>query len=124
MEATFRYIFTHNASGQKTNATVYFLSINAKDPDDDFMKRFSGNTQPVKKASRAGHNSGTVVMDPETGNTGLIFEIHKVTVIDGTHARVDGGYYEAGDSSSGNLYDLEKKDGNWIVVKDVMEWIS
>lgn len=123
-EAVFRYQFTHNASGQQTNAGVFFLSMTNADPDDSFMNRFAGDTPPVKKASLASSDTRTIVMDPETKANGLILQIENIRWITEEKVEVDGGYFEAGDSSSGNTYYLEKQKGRWIVIKDGMHWIS
>ena len=37
---------------------------------------------------------------------------------------VDGGYYEANLSASGNVYRLKKVNGRWLVVADDMKWIA
>jgi hypothetical protein len=37
---------------------------------------------------------------------------------------VYGGIYEAGLSSSGNLYTVVRKSGKWVVAKDEMQWMS
>ena len=43
---------------------------------------------------------------------------------DKDHATVNGGYFEAGLSASGNVYTVERLKGVWTVVKDEMTWIS
>jgi hypothetical protein len=39
-------------------------------------------------------------------------------------AVVEGGYYEAGLSSSGNTYHLKMVSGVWRVVQNQLNWIS
>lgn len=124
-EAVFRHQFGNNASGQKQGAKVYFLSLGWKtDPSDEFMARFAGNTPPVKKVSEADSSAMKGVHDKKTGESGLIFNVGKITWKSDTEATANGGYYKAGLSASGNTYTLEKKDGVWTVTKDVMNWIS
>jgi len=123
-EATFRYMFAKNASGQQQAAKVYCLSVEDQDPADDFMHRFANDTPPVKKASQCTASAREGVRDKETGARGLAFRVDKLTKKEDSRAEVDGGYYEAGLSASGNTYSLEKKEGVWKVVKDVMHWIS
>jgi hypothetical protein len=123
-EAVFRYQFEHNASGQRQNATFYFLSYGKdKEPGDDFIVRFKDHKPPVKKRSQSSKVEGEVI-DKETGERGLIFSAVTIKVIDANKVQVDGGYYEGGLSSSGNVYTLERKEGKWIVTKDQMLWIS
>jgi len=122
-EAVFRYEFENNASGQKRNAKVYFLSLGKdKEPDDAFIARFKGHKPPVKKRSQS---SGELeVFDKETGERGLIFSAVMIKVVDANKVKVDGGYYEAELSASGDVYTVERKDGKWIVTDDRMLWIS
>ena len=111
-EATFRYQFQNNASGSKQKQKAYFLTLFEKDPTEDFLNRFQGNIPTVKKGSEF-----------EVGN-GLKFNVHWIKRINKTKVKVSGGYYEGFVSSSGNTYYLKKKNGEWIVTKDIMHWIS
>lgn len=122
-EAVFRYQFKHNASGQQTNATAYFLGLGDSDPDDAFMNRFQGHRPPVKKLSQC-TTKGMRVTDKQTGKRGLIFSVDNIVVTGADTAEASGGYYEGGLSSSGNTYYLKRKNGKWFVEKDTMHWIS
>lgn len=127
-EAAYRYQFGKNASGQQQRAKSFYLSIDAgdqgRDPDDAFLARFAGNTPPVKKISECEMSADKGVLDKKTGERGLIFSTGRIKWISDTEAEISGGYYEAGLSSSGNIYYLKKIDGKWKVTKDVMRWIS
>jgi len=131
-EATFRYQFEHNESGLKTAANVYCIGFSAEsaddrmtqDPSPDFLRRLSDVTPPVKAYSQCSRTVGQSVIDQVTGKSGLIFRIGFVKCADASHCEVEGGYYEANESASGNTYYLEKHDNEWVVVKDVMHWIS
>ena len=129
-EATFRYQFVKNASGQQQSAQVYFLSVIApgkkvaEDPSDEFMKRFAGQKPRVAKHSESKSSMDEGVRDRKTGERGLSFHVGEVRWKSDTAVEVDGGYYEAGLSASGNTYFLRKKKGKWVVERDVMHWIS
>jgi hypothetical protein len=127
-EATYRYQFGKNASGQQQSAKSYYLSLDAgdkrKDPDDGFIKRFADNTPPVKKVSECDASANKGVVDKKTGERGLIFSTGAIKWVSDTEVEVSGGYYEAGESSSGNTYYLKKVEGKWKVIKDVQQWIS
>jgi len=129
-EATFRYQFSRNASGQQQNAQVYFLSIiiagneKSEDPSDEFMKRFAGHKPRVAKGSESRTSMEEGVRDKVTGEKGLRFHVEEVRWKSDTEVEADGGYYEAGLSASGNTYFLRKKKGKWVVERDVMHWIS
>lgn len=129
-EATFRYQFRRNASGLQQRAAVYFLALRdpdtrqSLDPSEDFLRRFENHRPRVAKMSEAKRSSIDGVLDPKTGERGLIFNVGKIHWITRDRVTIEGGYYEAGESSSGNTYELRKKDGKWEVVTDTMQWIS
>lgn len=151
-EAVFRYQFDHNGSGLKTNAAGYYLEIETTegantDPDDAFLKRFANNKPSVRKRSDArvameecenqrkdqeipfmsplSQNCNDFgVIDRRSGRQGLIFYQDSLKRISETKAEVSGGYYEGGESSSGNTYTVEKQNGKWIVTNKVTRWIS
>jgi hypothetical protein len=123
-EVSFRYMFSNNASGQQKSAGVYCLAVGGEDPAAEFLARFAGFHPPIRKASDCTASIEEGVLEKATGVRGLQFRIDEIRNKTSTTAEVIGGYYEGGLSSSGNVYFLEKKDGLWVVVRDVMEWIS
>jgi hypothetical protein len=125
-EAVFRWQFDHNASGQQANTYVYFLAVGEKDgdPSDEFIKRFSGHKPSVRKVSACSADARKGVLDKKTGERGLIFRIRSIDWKSDTEVDAQGGYYEAGDSASGNTYTLKKEKGKWKVTNDKMHWIS
>jgi hypothetical protein len=123
-EAVFRYQFNHNASGQQQNAKVYFLSLDQdKDPSNEFMERFKGTEPPVKKASQASKSAGGVV-DKETGERGLLFRITSIKRLGENEVEVEGGYFEAGQSASRNVYRVKHENGKWVVKEEKLKRIS
>ena len=124
-EATFRHMFKKNASGQKQTAHVFCIDLeNDTSAPAAFVARFRDVKIPVKPGSACNASTPLGVVDRSNGAQGLQFRIDGITFADAEHARVEGGYYEASLSASGNTYTLEKKNGKWIVTKDVMHWIS
>ena len=109
-EATFRYQFLHNASGQQQKAPAYFLTVFGKDPDAAFLKRFDQHKPPVEKGTDFAERKG------------LKFRVERIKRVSATKVEVSGGYYEGGLSSSGNTYFVEIKDGKWVVTGDKMHW--
>jgi hypothetical protein len=130
-EATFRYQFTHNASGQQSSTSAFCIGYGANpsrngdpfDPPKSFLARLSDIHPPVLPYSFCSSTNAGVIAN-ETREPALIFTISSVKCADNSHCEVEGGYYEAPLSSSGNTYSLERKDGKWVVVKDTMHWIS
>jgi hypothetical protein len=125
-EAVFRWQFEHNASGQQTNAKVYFLGVGEKatDPSDAFMKRFVDHKPPVRKASASHYVRGKGILDTKTGEQGLAFRALNIKWMSDDEVEIHGGYHEAEESSSGNTYTVKKESGKWKVIKDKMNWIS
>ena len=132
-EAVFRHQFEHNVSGQQQTAEVYFLSVkiqddstgywNNIDPRDELLSKFADNEPPVRPFSKC-ITSVRGVFDKDTGERGLLFQVDEIRWITLYKVEVDGGYYEAGLSSSVNIYYLEYIEGQWIVTRDVMKYIS
>lgn len=111
-EAVFRHQFEHNASGAQQKAAAYFLSIRDADPAPEFLARFAGHVPPVKAGS------GFAI------GKGLRFRVETIEWLTDDKVKVSGGYYEAGLSSSGNDYVVERDGDGWKVTDDTMNWIS
>ncbi len=111
-EAVFRYQFEHNASGVQQDAAAYFLTIRGEDPSPEFLARFAGHRPPVRPGSEF-----------EVGK-GLRFRVEGIEWRGDGSARVTGGYYEAGLSSSGNVYTVEPAGDGFEVTANEMKWIS
>lgn len=132
-EAVFRHQFEHNASGQQQTAQIYFLSVMTLedstgywkdgDPSDKLLSQFADNVPPVKPFSEC-TCSISGVFDKGTGERGLLFQVGEIKWNADDQVEVEGSYYEAGLSASGNTYYLKYIDGQWTVTRDVMHWIS
>jgi hypothetical protein len=117
-------MFRKNASGAQQTASVYCLHFeHGADPPASFLARFAGSKVPVVAGSTC-HETASGVFHGASTKPGLAFRIGSVSQKDADHAVVNGGYFEAGLSASGNVYTLERKRGAWVVTKDVMQWIS
>jgi hypothetical protein len=126
-EAVLRHLFEHNASGQQRSARVFCLQIEGRsDPSPELLRRFDGNDPPVKRGSLCTYPRGSARggVEDETGAPGLIFRIDSIEHTGPDSAVVEGGYFEAGLSASGNIYDVARESGRWVVKRDTMQWIS
>ncbi|MDQ7827352.1 MAG: hypothetical protein RDV48_31450 [Candidatus Eremiobacteraeota bacterium] len=126
METVFQYQFDHNFSGKQQNAKAYFLSaLEGKDPGENVIRHFSDHRPPVKKKSQCEVKQvglGEPVIDKETGEEGLLFQVDSIKWISWGRAEVKGGYYESSLSASGNKYSVLRKGRKWIVTEDICEW--
>lgn len=126
-EAVFRHLFEHNASGLQRAAKVFCLQAEGKrDPSPELLRRFEGNEPRVKRASLCTfvHGRARGGVQDETGAPGLIFRVDSIKRTGPDTAVVEGGYFEAGLSASGNIYELARESGHWVVKKDILRWIS
>jgi hypothetical protein len=121
-ETVFRYQFDYNASGLGKAANVYFLSVEGyNDPSPVLLKQFDGHLPPVKPVSASVLEPGTAqVLDRDSGLPGLIFWIEEIRWLSDDKVEVEGGYEEASESGSRNVYQLWKDDGCWEVVEAQM----
>ena len=132
-EAVFRHQILYNYSGLQQNALAYFIGIYVAgdstkegyyvDPSENLMARFRGESPPVKKASECNYSMNGV-FDRVTGNQGLLFRIESIREIGKDEVEVQGGYFEVALSASGNLYTVQRIGNRWVVIKDVLIWIS
>jgi hypothetical protein len=99
------------------NYKVYFISINGKDPSDEFVKRFSDIPRLVKKRSNAQMRmSGSEgVLDRETHQTGIIFDASPIRWLNNDSAEVDGGYYCGGRCARASTFTVHWEAGKWTV---------
>ena len=132
-ESVFRYQFEHNESGQQQSAGIYFLSVMTQndstgywmngDPGNDLLQHFVDHVPVVKPYSKC-TTSVNGVFDRVTGERGLVFYVGALRWVADDQLEVDGGYFEGGLSASGNTYYLQRINGQWTVVKDVMHCIA
>jgi hypothetical protein len=129
LEAVFRYQFEHNASvgTQTKQAKHLYLALGSArapiDPPAELLARFAGNSPPVEPVSAA-DLSGLSVRHKTDGEPGVIFRIERLRPVQSEVFDVDGGYWEAGESSSGNTYRVRLRQGSWTVTAAKMWWIS
>ncbi len=123
-EAVFCYQFEHNASAIQQKADYYFLALgDGQDPSPELMARFKGHSPPVLPGSLA-INSPDGVTHKSLGGKGLFFNVDDIHWTSENAAKVTGGYFEAGLSASGNTYRVKRRNGEWVVTKDTMNWIA
>lgn len=127
-EAVVRYQLLHNSSSQRELANVYCIERTvgntSGDPDGRLIERFRNQKRPVRNRSACVINNESIVIDRVSGAQGLIIKFGTVVWKSSTEATIEGGYYEANESSSGSIFHLKKINGSWIVTEDKMKWIS
>lgn len=123
----FRYQIAHNLSSQREGVELACLATVVKgisgDPDPAIMARFAGSTVLIRKQSECTVASFGV-FDNVSGKRGIELKLGKITWLSSNEAKIEGGYYEANESGSGNTYRLRKTGKQWEVVDDLLNWVS
>ena len=127
VEAVFQYQFVHNGSALQTNAAAYYLEMYSADgkqtdPPDEIMKHFEGHTPPVRKWSEAREKKHMDESGKNLKTMGFFIGVIKRNGRD--EAEVSGGYSESLLSGGGGIYYLKRKEGKWVVEKDVQRWVK
>ena len=127
-EAAFRHLFA-GANPQMTHCLVVPGPVGgpqSADPSPEFLARFADLKTPVK--NRSGCNGkaadGIGVADTVTGALAMFFSVGPVTCSSDTECELEAGYYAAPTAAASWIYDLQKKDGTWVVTGEHMQWIS
>src|SRR3954468_4234151 len=128
VEALYRHQIGHNASGGKLNVALLCLAAGPQirdlaDPPQSLLARFSGHTPPVRGYSGCRWKDDGWT-DAATGGNAIVHYIVRFACPSPDRCTAGGGYLEGNMSSSGNRYELERRNGRWQVTSDVMEWIS
>ena len=129
LEATFRYQFTHNESGNNGHAALFCIGYGEdllpgdNQPSPEMLRRLSDVTPHVGAIWQC-KDRGRGLKSKESGELAMQFTLGEVTCMTADRCEVHGGYYEASQSASGHIYLLEKHDGRWSVVKDQLNGIS
>jgi phytoene dehydrogenase-like protein len=118
-QAVFRYQFEFNASGLGKASNAYYLSVESNhDPSLALLEQFEGHLPQVKPVSASELEAGTAqVTERESGLPGLIFRIEEISWLSNRQVEVEGGYEEASESGSVNIYRLEKTGDHWEVIE-------
>jgi hypothetical protein len=127
--AVLEYQFTRNHSGLKDSARVYCVEVTddkfgTADPAPVVIKQLNARNERVRAGSSCSVNADSLVVERSSGKQGIMFRIGQLTWESATEAAIEGGYYEANLSASGNTYHVKKVNGAWVVTADELSWIS
>lgn len=132
-EAVFRYQLTHNefmlndgvdiVCVEITNASGAFAS-SGSDPPRGMIARLNDGRHKVRQGSDCDYNGGNGVVEKGSNNRAFVLRTGEISWKSRTRVAVTGGYYYASEGGSRNVYHLEKRDGKWLVVEDILISIS
>jgi len=125
-QTVLRYQFGHNAAANKYD--IFCIAMSGGETNSDaptkLIRDLNDAGHKVVKHSDCNAHMDKGVTERISGKPALILNIGKVKWLAKDEAVVEGGYYEAGLSASGNTYRLKKLSGVWQVIQDQMNWIS
>jgi hypothetical protein len=125
--AVFRYQIGHNLSSQRDSLELACLAtvVNgvSGDPAPAVLARFGRGAILVRRLSECTVASFGV-FDNASGKRGIELKLGKITWLSSNEVKIEGGYYEASESGSGNTYRLRKTGRQWEVVDDQLNWVS
>lgn len=103
---------------------VYFLELDARDPDASFLSRLRDLNVTVEPLSASVHTN-SYRYDRETGQRGAAFFIWNIRLLGRNTAEAETDISPGGVlRGSGFTYRLVKKDGRWVVVGEKLRWVS
>jgi len=106
----------------RSNLTVCFISINGRDPSDEFLKRFPDVPMAVKKFSRAKEHF--LISDRKTHEEGIILAISEIRWQSDSLVQVDGRFRTCSSCSWSQTYTVRLENGKWIVTSSKLTGMS
>jgi hypothetical protein len=109
-QAVLRYQFEHNASANRS--AIFCIAISGGNTDVDapakLLEGLNDATHKAVRSSDCNGNEGNGVIERSSGKPALMLNVGQVKWLAPDDVEVDGGYYEASLSASGNTYRLKK----------------
>jgi len=114
------------AIAKRLNARVYFVSLNGKDPTDEFLKRLQDIPRNIKKASEGKQTKSFPgwVIDKKNKQPGIVFSANEIRWTNENEVEVEGGYHCGGLCAAGDVFTVGFDEGKWKVLRVRMKWIS
>ena len=109
------------------NFQIFLISIDNKDPTEEFLKRFkniprqvtSGSAGYLKKEPFPGW-----LHDKTTGQKAIRFNAGAISWKSRSSVEVNAEYYCGGLCAAGYIFRLQFEKGQWIVREVQQKWIS
>src|SRR5208282_4858605 len=119
-------VFRYRMDLPKRNCP-FFLSIDGKDPNDAFMRRFAALKTPVKKGSGSYFKKEPFpgwLLDRSNNERAISFSVGTISWMSLDRVEVRGGMYCGGLCADAGIYELRKKNGRWVVEEYKVEMVS
>lgn len=123
-EALFRYAFKNNASAAQGRADFYSLTVDWRDPNEEFMGRFNSDEKMIIPDSKTKFSCDKGVYIEGEEKKGISFEVNNLQFEAPNKAKVSWTYQEGCLSSAISDAVLEFMDGKWVVIDSKIIIIS
>lgn len=118
-EAALRYQM-QNSEGHEPSS-LFFLSMEqARDPGGDLLKHLANNAFRVKPVSDS-LDQRTLIKNKDTGESGVILRVGKITWVDKDRVHVGLSAYSGLGDVKAYIYHLTRGEKGWIVTKREFE---
>jgi hypothetical protein len=117
---------SEKAIAKMLNFKIFFISIDGKDPSDDFMNKFQDLPRVIKKVSASEISKAwrLAVIDRSSHQRGIRFSADEIRWLGPDSVEVKGGYHCDGLCGAGIKFEVRRENGHWLVKASKMEWIS
>jgi hypothetical protein len=108
--------------------TLVFLKFDKDaDPPDAFLKRFADLKVRIRKGSMSkvvdsADSESQVVFDKDTNEAGVLINVRGLKSIDAGKAEVRGSVFRGRLWGYGGTFIVEKADGRWKILEEVIHW--
>lgn len=104
---------------RELNYRIYFISINGRDPGNDFVKRFQDLPRQIRKVSQCKRKKRFLgwVVDKKTKQNGIVFSADSIRWLTPDQVEVDGGYHCGKLCGGGEVFSMQLQDGKWVVTE-------
>jgi len=109
-------VFRHRIEEERKaeGDSIFFLARPADtDPSDSFMRRFEG-MRLIRRFSQ-GKKVSEGVKDKQTGERGVILDVHRIVWLNDAEVKVGVGTYVWGWGQSGSVCRVIREGGKWAV---------
>lgn len=120
-------VILYLADGWSKPDRVFFISIEGKDPSDQFLQRLTKLAGKIEKVSESKdvqeeNSFFSHVLDKKTDEPGVVFSVGRVNWLNGSTAEVEGSYRCGSLCGGGSKYRVKHEGKKWVVTPGKTQW--
>lgn len=115
--------------GGQPRSILFFVSIDGKDPNEEFLHRFHVVPGSIRRVSQSRVDpcvAGKIscVADKKTGERGIVVGAGAIRWISADSVEAEGWYQFGALAGRGTTYRLDRESGKWVLKSERARWIS